>query len=266
MATYAIGDLQGCLEPLQRLLGEIGFSAARDRLWLVGDLVNRGPQSLEALRFVRSLGRSAITVLGNHDLHLLAVAEGIRPARPDDTFDAVLAAPDRDELIAWLRGLAMLHQEDEYVLVHAGLLPSWPVVKARELAQEVESALRGNQYHALIEHMYGSQPDRWDERLRGYDRLRVIINAMTRMRICGEDGRMEFTHKGALEDIPAGFVPWFAAPGRKSTAATVIFGHWSALGLKVEANLLGLDTGCVWGGRLSAIRLEDRKIFQAPCR
>jgi bis(5'-nucleosyl)-tetraphosphatase (symmetrical) len=266
MATYAIGDLQGCLDPLQRLLEEIGFNAARDQLWLVGDLVNRGAQSLETLRFVRSLGERAMTVLGNHDLHLLAVAEGVRPLRPEDTLAPVLRAPDRDALLSWLRNRAMLHQEDGYVLVHAGLLPSWDIVQARELAQEVESALRGHAYRDLIEHMYGSKPERWEASLRGHDRLRVIINAMTRMRICSEDGRMELSHKGTLDDIPAGYLPWFEIPGRKSATSTVIFGHWSALGLKIEANLAALDSGCVWGGCLSAIRLEDRKLFQVSCR
>jgi bis(5'-nucleosyl)-tetraphosphatase (symmetrical) len=266
VATYAVGDLQGCFDPLERLLGEIGFSPARDTLWLVGDLVNRGTQSLECLRFARSLGSRAVTVLGNHDLHLLAVAEGIRPSREDDTLEPVLAAPDRGELLDWLRRQAMLHLEDEYLLVHAGLLPAWEAERARGLADEVENALRGAGYRDLLEHMYGSRPDRWKEGLRGYDRLRLIINAMTRMRICSADGRMELSHKGSLADIPDGYLPWFDVPGRKSKSSTVVCGHWSALGLKVRSDLLALDSGCVWGGCLTAIRLEDRKVFQDSCR
>jgi bis(5'-nucleosyl)-tetraphosphatase (symmetrical) len=266
MATYAIGDLQGCFDALKKLLDRCGFNATRDRLWLVGDLVNRGAQSLETLRFVKSLGNRAITVLGNHDLHLLMVAEGRARLHKSDTLDAVLNAPDCEELLAWMRGLAMMHAEDEYAMVHAGLLPAWSVAQALELGNEVEEALQGPDYGALMAHMYGNQPDRWDDRLSGYDRLRVIINAMTRLRICTPDGRMEFSHKGELEDVPEGFIPWFAVPGRKSASATVICGHWSALGLLAEKNLLALDSGCLWGRQLSAVRLEDRRVFQVSCR
>ncbi|HKB83090.1 MAG TPA: symmetrical bis(5'-nucleosyl)-tetraphosphatase, partial [Burkholderiales bacterium] len=191
MATYAIGDLQGCFDPLQELLGEIGFSESSDRLWFVGDLVNRGPQSLEILRFVKSLGSHAVSVLGNHDLHLLMVAEGrVKPHRKD-TLGAILDAPDRDELLTWLRGLALMHVDGEYTMVHAGLLPSWSVGKALDLARETEGALRGPDWRDLMVQMYGNQPDHWDDALSGYERLRVIINAMTRLRICTPDGRME---------------------------------------------------------------------------
>jgi bis(5'-nucleosyl)-tetraphosphatase (symmetrical) len=265
MATYAIGDLQGCFTSFEHLLGEIGFNATRDRLWIVGDLVNRGPQSLEALRFVKALGDRAITVLGNHDLHLLMVAEGRAKLHKGDTLDAILAAPDRSALLDWLRGLKMMHAEDEYAMVHAGLLPAWSILQALDLGHEVEQALRGSDYRSLMAHMYGNQPDRWEDTLTGYDRLRVIINAMTRMRLCTPDGRMEFSHKGKLEDVPAGYLPWFAVPNRNSANATVICGHWSALGLRAEKNLLALDSGCLWGRRLSAVRLEDRRVFQVSC-
>ncbi|HEX7810837.1 MAG TPA: symmetrical bis(5'-nucleosyl)-tetraphosphatase [Burkholderiales bacterium] len=265
MASYAIGDLQGCFGSLQNLLGETGFNASRDRLWFVGDLVNRGPQSLEVLRFIRSLGDAAVTVLGNHDLHLLMVAGGRAKPRKEDTLGTILDAPDREELLAWLRELPMTHVEGEYAMVHAGLLPSWTAAQAAQLGREVEQALRGPGWPDLMAHMYGNHPDRWSDSLTGYDRLRVIINAMTRLRICTADGRMEFSHKGSLEDIPEGYMPWFAVPGRRSADSTVICGHWSALGLRAETNLLALDTGCLWGRRLSAVRLEDRRVYQVSC-
>lgn len=266
MATYAVGDLQGCFDPLEELLGEAGFRAAEDKLWLVGDLVNRGPQSLEILRFVKSLGHRAVSVLGNHDLHLLMVAEGHARAHRQDTLDAILAAPDRDELLAWLRGRPLMHAAGDYAMVHAGLLPSWSLEQALGLAREVEHALQGSDWRGLMANMYGNKPDRWHDALTGFERMRVIINAMTRLRICTPDGRMEFDHKGRLDDIPPGYVPWFAAPGRKTADTTLICGHWSALGLLVEDNLLALDSGCLWGRRLTAVRLEDRRIFQVSCR
>ncbi|MEO8159716.1 MAG: symmetrical bis(5'-nucleosyl)-tetraphosphatase [Betaproteobacteria bacterium] len=265
MATYAIGDLQGCFDPLQDLLGEIGFRESTDRLWFVGDLVNRGPQSLEILRFVKALGERAVCVLGNHDLHLLMVAEARVKTHRNDTLAAVLAASDRDDLLTWLRGLPLMHTEDDYAMVHAGLLPSWSIGKAHDLAQEAAQALQGDAWRDLMAHMYGNQPDRWDEALSGYERVRVIINAMTRLRVCTPDGRMEFSHKGGLEDIPAGYMPWFAVPGRKSAQSTVVCGHWSAIGLLAQRNLLALDSGCLWGRCLSAVRLEDRRIFQVSC-
>ena len=265
MATYAIGDIQGCLQPLQQLLELAGFNVQRDRLWLVGDLVNRGPQSLETLRFVRKLGDAATTVLGNHDLHLVTLAAGFGRPRDDDTLDEILAAPDRDELLEWLRSRKLFHNEDDYALVHAGLLPQWHIEQARELAGEVEETLRGPQHVELARNMYGSQPDCWDEQLRGWGRLRVIINAMTRLRICDGQGRMEFRFKGAPSDIPAGYMPWFEVPGRKSANATVVCGHWSALGLHIKPGLLALDGGCFWGRELCAVRLEDRRLFQINC-
>lgn len=265
MAIYAIGDVQGCHAELVRLLELIRFDAARDRLWLVGDLVNRGPDSLAVLRLVKSLGDAAITVLGNHDLHLLAVAEGVAELHRSDTLDEVLNAPDRDVLLDWLRSQRLLHVEDGFVLVHAGLLPQWSVKRAAGLAREVEQALRGKDHVNFLAHMYGNQPKSWDDALTGYKRLRVITNALTRMRICTDGGEMEFKFKGEYHDIPAGYRAWYEVPGRTSRDATVIFGHWSALGLMVGDNAIALDTGCLWGGPLTAIRLDDRKLFQAPC-
>ena len=265
MATYAIGDLQGSNSSLQKLLANISFDASRDRLWFVGDLVNRGTESLQCLRFVRSLGDGAVTVLGNHDLHLLCVADGAARLRNGDTLQPVLDAPDREELLDWLRCRPMMHIEGEHVLVHAGLLPQWSVGEAKALAQEVESALRSAGRRDFLAAMYGNRPDCWSEGLKGFDRLRVIVNAMTRMRLCTPGGRMEFSHKGEPANYPAGYLPGFDVPLRKSADRTVICGHWSALGLKVEHNLLSLDTGCLWGGALTAVRLEDRTIFQVSC-
>lgn len=265
MAIYAIGDIQGCHTEFLQLLEQIRFEPARDKLWLVGDLVNRGPDSLQVLRFVKSLGDSAITVLGNHDLHLLAVAEGAAELHRSDTLDEVLSAPDRNELLIWLRQQRLIHVENDYVLVHAGLLPQWSVKQAVSLAHEVEKALRGDDYAIFFARMYGNTPHSWDDDLSGYKRLRVITNALTRMRICTPQGEMEFKFKGEAEHVPTGYLPWFDVPKRKSQDATVIFGHWSALGLRVEPRVIALDTGCLWGGPMSAIRLEDRQLFQVGC-
>ncbi|MDO8989245.1 MAG: symmetrical bis(5'-nucleosyl)-tetraphosphatase [Sideroxyarcus sp.] len=266
MATYAIGDIQGCYTELLHLLEQIRFDPARDKLWLVGDLVNRGPDSLQVLRYVKSLSDSAVTVLGNHDLHLLAVSEGIAELHRSDTLDEVLAAPDRDELLTWLRQQRLMHAEGEYVLVHAGLLPQWSVKKAGKLANEVEEVLRGDDYATFLSRMYGNAPHGWEDGLEGYKRLRVIVNAFTRLRVCTLQGEMEFRFKGEVEKIPEGYLPWFELPDRKSRKATVIFGHWSALGLKVTPNVIALDTGCLWGGPMTAIRLEDRQLFQVDCK
>jgi bis(5'-nucleosyl)-tetraphosphatase (symmetrical) len=265
MAIYAIGDVQGCYAELRALLGAIGFDRGEDRLWFVGDLVNRGPESLATLRFVRDLGERAVTVLGNHDLHLLAHAHGFAKGREDDTLEEVLAAPDRNELLDWLRERPMIHVESGYALVHAGLLPQWDCAKARSLAREVEAEIKGPRHLEFLAQLYGSKPDRWREDLEGIDRLRVIVNAMTRMRFCTPEGVMEFHTKGETARAPLGYLPWFDVPGRKSAGDTVICGHWSALGLLLKPNLLALDSGCVWGGRLSAVRLEDRRLFQVPC-
>lgn len=265
MARYAIGDIQGCYREFRQLLDLIRFDPAADRLWLVGDLVNRGPQSLEVLRFVRELGAAAVTVLGNHDLHLLMLAAGCSRQRPDDTLAPILAAPERDELLHWLRQQPMLHVENEHVMVHAGLLPQWTVAQAALLAGEVETALRAPDHREFLAHLWGSEPAAWDDHLTGWPRLRVIVNAMTRMRFCTADGVMEFHSKGETASAPAGHLPWFEAPGRRSADHILVTGHWSALGLKLTENLLALDTGCVWGRELSAVRLEDRALFQVPC-
>ena len=265
MAIYAVGDVQGCYTELQQLLQRINFDPAADQLWLVGDLVNRGPDSLGVLRLVKSLGDAAITVLGNHDLHLLAVAAGVAEVHGSDTLDDILNAPDRDELLNWLRAQRLLHVENGLVLVHAGLLPSWTVAQAQMLAHEAEAALNGEQGQQFLLRMYGNHPDHWQDDLSGYQRLRVITNAFTRMRICTLRGEMEFKFKGEVEQIPGGYLPWFEVPGRASANATVVCGHWSALGLKVTPHVIALDTGCLWGGALSAIRLEDRAVFQVQC-
>jgi len=262
MSVYAVGDIQGCYKEFRQLLDNIRFDPAQDRLWLVGDLVNRGPQSLEVLRLVKSLGDSAITVLGNHDLHLLAVAEGAAELHRSDTLDAVLNAPDRDELLYWLRHQRLLYAEDGYILVHAGLLPQWSAKQAASLAREVEKVLCGTSYAEFFAHMYGNTPNSWSDALSGYKRLRIITNAFTRMRTSTLQGEMEFKFKGEPKDIPQGYVPWFDVPNRRSQDSTVIFGHWSALGLKLTPNVIALDTGCIWGGTLTAIRLEDKQIFQ----
>lgn len=265
MTTFAIGDVQGCYAEFRQLLDLIRFDRTKDKLWLVGDIVNRGPDSLSVLRYVKALDETAVMVLGNHDLHLLMVAEGCGKMNRNDTLGDILAASDRDELLCWLRRRPLLHINGNYVMVHAGLLPSWSIGQASQLAKSVENALRGNGFHELCAHMYGNQPDHWDESLEGYERLRVVINAMTRMRVCTPDGKMNFAHKGLEKDIPQGYVAWFEAPGRASREATILCGHWSALGLKITDNVLALDTGCLWGGSLTAIRLDDRKIFQVPC-
>jgi bis(5'-nucleosyl)-tetraphosphatase (symmetrical) len=262
MATYAIGDVQGCFDELQALLAQCAFDARRDQLWFVGDLVNRGPKSLEALRFVRDLGDRAVTVLGNHDLHLVTQHEGFERPRKDDTLDDVLAAPDRRELVDWLRTRPLMHANGGYAMVHAGLLPQWSIDKALKLACEVEAALAAPGYRDFIANMYGGKPDRWSDALTGWDRLRVIVNAMTRMRFSTPQGKMDFRAKGAV--APPGYHAWFEL--RPKEDVTLLCGHWSALGLKLAARLAALDSGCVWGGRLSALRLEDRKLYQVPCR
>jgi len=265
MAIYAVGDIQGCYTELVQLLEKISFDRAQDQLWFVGDLVNRGDDSLAVLRLVQSLGDRAITVLGNHDLHLLAVAAGVAELHRSDTLDEILNAPDRDELLDWLRQQPLFHVQDGVALVHAGLLPSWTVKQAGKLAREVEVALRSDDYVDFLGHMYGNQPNAWDEKLTGYKRLRLITNALTRMRICTDAGEMEYKFKAEMSKIPDGYRAWFDIPARASASATVVFGHWSALGLIVRENVIALDTGCLWGGPLTAIRLEDRAVFQVPC-
>ena len=247
------------------MLADVAFDPARDRLWFVGDLVNRGPDSLACLRFVRSLGDRAITVLGNHDLHLVCVAEGVQRTRPLDTIDEVLHAPDRDVLIAWLRTRPLLHAEEGYALVHAGLLPEWTIERAGALAREVERQLQGRDYRALLERMYGDEPRRWDDRLEGIERARVVINAMTRLRVCEPDGRMALAFKGEPGDAPGEAIAWFDMPDRRNRTHAIVCGHWSALGLLVRDDVVALDSGCVWGRSLTAMRLEDRRVLSVPC-
>lgn len=235
------------------------------RLWLVGDLVNRGPQSLETLRWAMANEDRVLTVLGNHDLHLLAVAAGIRRAHHDDTLDAILAAPDRTRLIDWLRTRPLAHLENGTLLVHAGVLPQWSAQRAVELAREVETALSGPDWIGFLRLMYGNEPARWDDGLEGPDRLRVIVNALTRLRFCTEDGVMDFNVKEGADHAPPGLIPWFDVPNRASARTTIVFGHWSTLGLVNKPRVLALDTGCVWGGRLTGVRLRDRAVYQVGC-
>lgn len=269
MALYAIGDVQGCYASLQALLEKLRFDPARDRLWFTGDLVNRGPQSLEVLRFVANLGDSAITVLGNHDLHLLAVAAGGSRSYPRDTLEPVLAAPDRDALLAWLAGRPLLHYDaaSGYLLVHAGLLPQWDRNRALELAGEAQAAIRGPEASEFFRRMYGNRPDRWRDDLEGWERLRVIVNAFTRLRFCTEDGRMDFTHDGAPGMAPPGLQPWFRIRGRRSRATPIVFGHWSLLGRYDGDGVICVDSGCLWGRELSAVRLADgaREFIDVAC-
>jgi bis(5'-nucleosyl)-tetraphosphatase (symmetrical) len=265
MATYAIGDIQGCYASFRHLLEEIGFNASRDSLWLVGDLINRGPNSLAVLRWAKQHEASLRIVLGNHDLHALAVAEGFVTPHRSDTLQPILEAPDSKELLTWLRGRNMAYGEDEYLMVHAGLLPQWGSIQALELAQEVEVALRASDYRDFFAKMYGNHPNHWDESLQGMDRLRLVTNALTRLRVCDTTGVMDFKFKGEVGDIPPGLMPWFDVPGRKSADKTVVFGHWSALGLVLRDDVVALDTGCLWGGKLSALRLDDRRLYQVPC-
>jgi bis(5'-nucleosyl)-tetraphosphatase (symmetrical) len=258
VTRYAIGDVQGCDEELGALLKRLKFSPDRDRLWFVGDLVNRGPASLATLRRVRALGDNAVVVLGNHDLHLLALAHGAHRRRESDTLDEVLAAPDRDALLEWLLTRPLAHAEGPDLMVHAGLVPQWTVALTLSLALEVSSALRRDP-RALFDHMYGNEPDRWHERLAGMERVRFAINVLTRLRVCTADGRVDFTKKGKPPAPPSPLRPWFAHPQRESRDARIIFGHWSALGLVREQGVIGLDTGCVWGGALSAVDLDAER-------
>jgi len=262
VTTYAIGDIQGCYHAFQALLQRIQFDEESDQLWLVGDLVNRGSGSLEMLRWCFAHQDSIRVVLGNHDLHALVVAEGIVAPHKGDTLDALLAADDRDILLNWLRRQCIVYQEGDFLMVHAGLLPQWSAEQALDYGAEVESALQSDDYLYFLRHMYGNLPDQWDDELTGIDRLRVITNATTRLRICSAHGQMEFKFKGELQDVPAGFMPWFDVPGRATQDTPVIFGHWSALGLQQRDNIYALDTGCLWGGKLTAMNIHTKAIVQ----
>lgn len=265
MSTYAIGDLQGCYASLQALLHKVGFNKTHDCLWFVGDLVNRGPDSLACLRFVRDLDARASVVLGNHDLHLLAVADGESKLGRRDTIQQILDAPDCDELLAWLRNRKMLHADGAYLMVHAGLLPQWSLAQAMALAAEIESALRGKGRRAFLKNMYGDEPSRWSESLTASSRQRLVTNAMTRMRILNENDELDLQFKGPVEALPPGTAPWFTKRHPSFADKTILAGHWSALGLHITPTYIGLDSGCAWGQQLSAFRLEDRAIFQIEC-
>lgn len=269
MTHYAIGDLQGCYDELRRLLDALRFDPARDRLLFAGDLVNRGPQSLQCLRFVRGLGPAAATVLGNHDLHLLACAHG-RRQKAGDTLDAVLGAADRQELIEWLAAqpLALWEPASETLIVHAGLAPQWTRDDALQLSAEVQAVLRdARRREAFFAQMYGDKPRRWDPALGGWERLRFAVNCFTRLRFCAADGTLDLQPKGAPGSQPPGLLPWFEIPGRRSATTRIVFGHWSTLGREQwpEANVWGLDTGCVWGGRLTALALEGATLHSVSC-
>jgi bis(5'-nucleosyl)-tetraphosphatase (symmetrical) len=270
MAVYAIGDIQGCFDELLELLATLRFDRQRDRLWFVGDLVNRGPKSLETLRFVRELGSAAVTVLGNHDLHLLAAAHGIRPDNIDDgTLEPILAAPDREALIDWLRHLPLLHYDAElgYLMVHAGLPPQWDLKLAQRCAGEVETVLRGNRLEAFLSRMYGNKPRQWSGELEGWDRLRFIVNCFTRMRFCDRHGRLELKSSGPPGTQPEGYYPWFEIPARASGDINIIFGHWSTLRPSNIPGVYPIDQGCLWGGQLTALRIDSRpERIELPCR
>ena len=264
MAIYAIGDIQGCLDPFRRLLDRISFDPQADRLWLAGDLVNRGPESLALLRFVRGLGDAVRMVLGNHDLFLLAAAEGIATIRPKDTIHDVLEAKDRGELIAWLRRQPLHYREGSFLMIHAGLLPQWTIDESVSFAREVEVVLAGPDYRTFLHSLFHRPAPRWDPSLTGPERLASITRVLTRLRTCTPAGDLS-GFSGPPEQAPAGYFPWFRIPNRKNADATVICGHWAALGLHIEPNLLAIDSGCVWGRQLTAISLKDRQVFQVDC-
>jgi bis(5'-nucleosyl)-tetraphosphatase (symmetrical) len=265
MATYAIGDIQGCLTFFQKLLSHIAFNPSTDRLWLVGDLVNRGPDSLGVLRFVKGLGQSCVTVLGNHDLHLLAVHAGVTHLHTKDTIQPILDAPDCEELISWLRQQPLLHWESPYVMVHAGMLPQWSVEQTKEFAHEVEQALRSDGYQETLSALYQSTACVWKDDLPLEERLGFTTNVLTRMRVCSQEGHINLSFKGQLEDAPPGYLPWFDLPPRIPEPDTIIFGHWSALGPIITEKHLGIDGGCVWGRELMAFCLEDRTVHRVSC-
>ena len=268
MATYAIGDIQGCYDSLQCLLEKVAFNPEWDKLWLVGDLINRGPDSLATLRYLYSIQQSVEFVLGNHDLHFLAVAAGLRKMGVNDTLRELLQAPDRQELIDWLMKGKLLHTDNVlgYTMVHAGIPPIWSLQQAQSHAREVEAVLQSRYCGEFFSTMYGNHPTRWKNKLIGMDRLRIITNYFTRMRFCSEKGMLELDTKENMNAAPLGFSPWFSFPDRKTINDKIIFGHWAALEGKTNTpNIYAMDTGCVWGGSLSALRLEDEQLFSCDC-
>ena len=259
MATYAIGDLQGCFDSLLGLLDKLNFDKTKDTLWFAGDLVNRGPDSLATLRFVKALGDSAITVLGNHDLHLLAIAQGVKTTRSPD-LQRILDAKDREDLLHWLSNRPLLHHDStlNYTITHAGIYPVWSLEQAKNYASELESELKNN-LNTFLNNMYGDKPDNWNESLSGFERLRFICNCFTRMRFCHTDGTLDFSSNGAPGNIPEGASPWFDISNRETEDDNILFGHWSTLGNINKNNIFALDTGCVWGGKLTALRIDTKK-------
>lgn len=266
MTRYAVGDLQGCFDPLKRLLDRVAFDPARDCLWSVGDIVNRGPQSLECLRFLYELGDAARVVLGNHDLHLLAVAHGVRPLKRGDTLQTLLDAPDAADLLSWLRRQPLLYREGDYTMVHAGLAPQWTLDRAEQLAREVQQALQSDRIDEFLHGMYGDMPDCWRDDLVGVERLRVITNYLTRMRFCDASGRLDLKNKLGPGSAKPGFWPWYDAPQRKSAGTELIVGHWAALmGHTERDDVFALDTGCVWGEQLTLFNLETKALLRCEC-
>ncbi len=264
---YFIGDVQGCAQALRRLLAEIDFSPSRDRIVVLGDLVNRGPSSLAVLQTLAPLANAATCLLGNHDLHLLAVAHGVRPAHRSDTLDDILRSPDRAAWIDWVRAQPLAHLEAGWLCVHAGVPPQWSTAQTLALAGEVQALLRGPDLPGFLRVMYGNQPDTWSDGLAGDDRHRFVVNALTRMRFCTAEGRLDFKTKEGAGAAPPGHHPWFDAPGRRTAGQPMAFGHWSTLGLVNRPDVLALDTGCVWGGALTAVRVDGgrREFVQVRC-
>lgn len=257
MAIYAIGDVQGCFDELLNLLEAIAYDRRNDQLWFAGDLVNRGPKSLETLRFIKSLGDDAVTVLGNHDMHLLAASCAPQAAQKKDSLAPILEAPDRDELIDWLRHRRLFHYNDEFCMVHAGLPPQWNFEQTKKMARIAEQMLQGPDYATFLKQMYGNKPNVWSSGLKGMAKLRFIVNCFTRMRYCDSEGRLDFTHSGPPGSQPKTLLPWFEAPGRQSADLRIICGHWSTLGYYEGSNCYAIDTGCLWGGQLTALKLGN---------
>lgn len=265
MSTYVIGDIQGCFDAMLELLAVVGFDPGADQVWVTGDLVNRGEDSLAVLRWCMQHDHAVTAVLGNHDLHLLAVAEGFVPPHRKDTLEMILGAPDRDALLTWLRHRPLLHRQDHWLMVHAGLPPDWRADEAARHARELEATLRGPHWRDFLARMYGNEPRRWSPLLTGQERLRYTANVLTRVRYLHPDGSLDYQHKLGLDHCPPGLVPWFDHPARASRDVRILIGHWSALGLVVRPDLVALDTGCLWGGALSAFRLHDEAVIQVPC-